>query len=229
MGVMIMGSVVIGVAKMRKMRADAANNPTPLQVDVERLLTSGEIAMCQQIFKNAIDYSKVRIVRGGLLGLTALTGNAMTPEGFIHLPSNEYMNTPDFSIALDAIDKHWFIHEMTHVWQYQLGTNAVWHGINQLCKGGYTSTVRTADTPKNGDLKAYATDLSGADAKKKFSEFNFEQQGRIIEFWYDACYLQKENPQRPHHQRSLQLLIYVKQILVDFLQNPSDKNLLPKS
>ena len=74
MGVMIMGSVIIGVAKMRKMRADAANNPTPLQVDVERLLTSGEIAMCQQVFKNAIDYSKVRIVRVGLLGLTALTG-----------------------------------------------------------------------------------------------------------------------------------------------------------
>lgn len=223
-----MGSVVIGVAKMRKMRADAAKNPTPLQVDVERLLTSGEIAMCQQVFKNAIDYSKVRIVRGGILGIPTLTGNAMTPVGYIHLPNQEYLNIKDFSIAKNTTDKHWFIHEMTHVWQYQLGANAVWHGINQLCKGGYSSTVLTVDTPKSGDYKAYVTDLSGADANKKFNEFNFEQQGRIIEFWYDGGYLQHENPYREHHQKSIKIIGYVEYILRDFLHNPKDKNLLPK-
>ena len=76
---------------------------------------------------------------------------------------------------------------------------------------------------------AYDTDLGGRDLNKKFQDFNFEQQGRIIEFWFDACYLQKVNPKRDHHQKSLQLLGYVEKILRDFLLNPSNKNLLPKS
>ncbi len=117
--------------------------------------------------------------------------------------------------------------EMVHVWQYQMGTSTGWLGIKQLCKGGYTSEVNSVDS--DNELEAYDTDLGGRDLNKKFQDFNFEQQGRIIEFWFDACYLQKVNPKRDHHQKSLQLLGYVEKILRDFLLNPSNKNLLPKS
>ena len=42
----------------------------------------------------------------------------MTPDGEIYFHESEYRE--DFSIA-QPIDKNWFMHEMVHVWQYQLG------------------------------------------------------------------------------------------------------------
>lgn len=212
-------------SKLQKIDAEMKNQAaTIIKVGSKRLLTSGEIAMSRLIFKDAIDYSKVWIHLGGLIHTK--TGNAMTPAGEIYLPKDDYLKTPDYSKALGQ-DRHWFIHEMTHVWQYQMGASTGWLGIKQLCKGGYTSEVNSVDS--DNELEAYDTDLGGRDLNKKFQDFNFEQQGRIIEFWFDACYLQKVNPKRDHHQKSLQLLGYVEKILRDFLLNPSNKNLLPKS
>ena len=212
-------------SKLQKIDAEMKKQAaTIIKVGSKRLLTSGEIAMSRLIFKDAIDYSKVWIHLGGLIHTK--TGNAMTPAGEIYLPKDDYLTTPDYSKALGQ-DRHWFIHEMTHVWQYQMGASTGWLGINQLCKGGYTSEVNSVDS--DNELEAYDTDLGGRDLNKKFQDFNFEQQGRIIEFWFDACYLQKVNPKRDHHQKSLQLLGYVEKILRDFLLNPSNKNLLPKS
>lgn len=212
-------------SKLQKIDAEMKNQAaTIIKVGSKRLLTSGEIAMSRLIFKDAIDYSKVWIHLGGLIHTK--TGNAMMPAGEIYLPKDDYLTTPDYSKALGQ-DRHWFIHEMTHVWQYQMGASTGWLGINQLCKGGYTSEVNSVDS--DNELEAYDTDLGGRDLNKKFQDFNFEQQGRIIEFWFDACYLQKVNPKRDHHQKSLQLLGYVEKILRDFLLNPSNKNLLPKS
>lgn len=212
-------------SKLQKIDAEMKNQAaTIIKVGSKRLLTSGEIAMSRLIFKDAIDYSKVWIHLGGLIHTK--TGNAMMPAGEIYLPKDDYLTTPDYSKALGQ-DRHWFIHEMTHVWQYQMGASTGWLGIKQLCKGGYTSEVNSVDS--DNELEAYDTDLGGRDLNKKFQDFNFEQQGRIIEFWFDACYLQKVNPKRDHHQKSLQLLGYVEKILRDFLLNPSNKNLLPKS
>ncbi|WP_151743145.1 zinc protease, partial [Acinetobacter sp. TUM15113] len=171
------------------------NQPPPtteIKIETERKLTSGEIKMCQLVFKDAVDYSKVWIHIGGYLH--SATGNAMSPAGEIYLPKKAYDRNPDFSLA-PGEDRHWFIHEMTHIWQFQLGTPNAWYGLKQLCKGGYTSLVDSADSGAD-ELKAYDTDILGRDAGKKFNEFNFEQQGRLVEFWFDACYLQEVRPGR---------------------------------
>lgn len=210
--------------KLKEIDGDMKKKASVIKIATKRQLTPGEIAMSRLIFKDAIDYSKVWIHLGGLIHTK--TGNAMTPAGEIYLPKDDYLKTPDYSKATGE-NRHWFIHEMTHVWQYQTGASTGWLGINQLCKGGYTSEVNSVDS--DNELEAYDTDLGGRDLNKKFQDFNFEQQGRIIEFWFDACYLQKVNPKRDHHQKSLQLLGYVEKILRDFLLNPSNKNLLPKS
>ncbi|WP_286405767.1 hypothetical protein [Acinetobacter johnsonii] len=139
---------------------------TIIKVGSKRLLTSGEIAMSRLIFKDTIDYSKVWIHLGGLIHTK--TGNAMTPAGEIYLPKDDYLKTPDYSKALGQ-DRHWFIHEMTHVWQYQTGASTGWLGINQLCKGGYTSEVNSVDS--DNELEAYDTDLRGRDLNKKFQDF----------------------------------------------------------
>lgn len=212
-------------AKLEKMDKDMkAASALHLKIGVRRKLTVGEIQMCRLVFKDSIDYSKVLINIGGYIH--SKTGNAMTPAGEIILPRDAYIENQDFSKSLGGT-QHWFIHEMTHVWQYQLGTPNTWFGIKHLCNGGYTSQVNSVDSDV-GELKAYDTDLMGRDRNKKFSDFNFEQQGRIIEFWFDAMYLRNTDPSRQHHQVSLQLLPKVRSLLNNFLTNPNDKLLLPK-
>lgn len=211
--------------KLENLNEDMKNKASVIKVATKRQLTSGEIAMSRLIFKDAIDYSKVWIHLGGIIHTR--TGNAMTPAGEIYLPKDDYLNTPDYSNA-SGTDRHWFIHEMVHVWQYQMGAPTGWFGIKQLCKGGYTSAVNSVDSGK-GELEAYDTDLIGRDLNKKFQDFNFEQQGRIIEFWFDVMYLQYVNPSRKHHQKSLKLQGNLEQILRKFLLNPHDKNLVSRS
>jgi type VI secretion system secreted protein VgrG len=210
--------------KLEKLNGDMKDKAAVIKVATKRKLTPGEIAMSQLIFSDAIDYSKVWIHLGGIVHTR--TGNAMTPAGEIYLPKDDYLKTPDYSKATGE-ERHWFIHEMAHVWQYQMGVSTGWLGIKQFCRGGYTSEVESVDSGK-GELKAYDTDLIGRDLNKKFQDFNFEQQGRIIEFWFDAMYLQHLNPNRNHHQKSLKLQGYLERILRDFLLNPHDKKLLPK-
>ena len=212
-------------AKLQKIDSDMkANAAVLIKIGLKRKLTSGEITMSKLIFKDAIDYSKVWVRIGGAIHNE--TGNAMTIDGEISLPLEVYKAIPDFSVAAGE-ERHWFIHEMTHVWQYQMDASPVKLGLKQLCTGGYTSEVYSKDTGRM-ELKAYHTDLLGRDLNKKFQDFNFEQQGEIIEFYFDAIYLQKVNPTRKHHKDSLRLLGYVKRILQNFILNPYDKNLLPR-
>ena len=144
--------------------------------------------MSQLVFKNSIDYSKVWIHVGGLIHTA--TGNAMTPAGEIYISSKDNVENQDFSLSRPNI-KHWFIHEMAHVWQYQNGAKTGWLGLKQGCNGGYTTEVQSVDSAN--ELKAYDTDLLGRDANKKFQDFNFEQQGRIIEFYFDSNFLKMRN------------------------------------
>ncbi|OTG98841.1 zinc protease [Acinetobacter sp. ANC 4973] len=213
------------IEKLKIIDGDMKAKASVIKVETKRKLTSGEVAMSRLVFKDAVDYSKVWIHIGGIIHTR--TGNAMTPAGEIYLPKDDYLRTPDYSKALGQ-ERHWFIHEMVHVWQYQMGASTAWLGIKQLCCGGYTSEIDSTDSGK-GELKAYDTDLTGRDLNKKFQDFNFEQQGRIIEFWFDAMYLQNVKPIRNHHQKSIKLSEYLEKILRGFLLNPYDKKLLPKS
>nr|WP_228711832.1 zinc protease [Acinetobacter sp. FDAARGOS_515] len=204
---------------MKEMKSYGA---TVIKIGTKRQLTSGEIRMSQLVFKNSIDYSKVWIHVGGLIHTA--TGNAMTPAGEIYISSKDYVENQDFSLSRPNI-KHWFIHEMAHVWQYQNGAKTGWLGLKQGCNGGYTTEVQSVDSAN--ELKAYDTDLLGRDANKKFQDFNFEQQGRIIEFYFDSNFLKNEEPHRKHLQISLKLHNRVMAILIDFVKNPKNSSLLP--
>ncbi|WP_151751962.1 zinc protease [Acinetobacter bereziniae] len=192
---------------------------TAIKIDTKRLLTSGEVALAQLIFKNSIDYTKVYIRRGGLGGIPDASKNAMTPFGEIHLPEENYVKVKDFSLSKEASDKIWFIHEMTHVWQHQLGYKNFGIGIEIGLKGGYTS-----------ESKAYDYDLLCNDQDKEFHEFNMEQQGEIISHYFDAVHLSKGNHDLPlQHEKNIKQLAALKKVLIPFFKNPTDKNLLPKN
>ncbi|WP_111895985.1 zinc protease [Acinetobacter sp. MB5] len=208
-----MGCVVVGTINIC-----ANEDHEPVDVDIKRNLTAGEIALAKLMFKDAIDYSKVKIVRGGLKGMPDRTDNAMTPKGEIHLPTKEYDTTKDFSKSLPR-DKVWFMHEMTHVWQYQLGFDVVTHGAIAFAEGGYV-TRKGEDRPI-----AYMIYLEGKDRNKSFKEFSFEQQGDIVSFYFDAVYLKNSNIKR--HSKNIKDLPLFREILKDFLINPKNQDLLP--
>jgi len=83
-----------------------------------RRLTHGESEMAKSVFKNAIDYRRVRVHHGGYLpfGLQH-KDTAMTPNGEMYYPTLIYKN--DFSQE-QVTEKQLFIYEMAHVWQHHI-------------------------------------------------------------------------------------------------------------
>ena len=171
--------------------------------DLRRPLTAGEIAMARSVFHDGIDYARVRVVCGSFLPFNLQDQNtAMTPRGSLYFMPPQYRI--DFSRE-DAGGKLFFIHEMVHVWQYQLGYSVLLHGVLLALRGGYIGQ------------RAYRYD---AQAGGVLSDFNMEQQGDLIAHYFGA--------------RQLGIPAYVAQlpqlqeILQGFLLNPADRSLLPR-
>ena len=84
-----------------------------------RSLTPGEIELLRSIFRDSIDYSKVKLFRGKWWPFQPRC-TAMAPMGNIHFHPDGGGWSEDFSnepVSLQAF----FVHEMTHVWQTQKG------------------------------------------------------------------------------------------------------------
>ena len=82
-----------------------------------RPLSDGEIAMARTMFGDAIDYSRVRMVRRKWWPFQP-RGIVMAPTGNIHFHPDDPRWSEDFAkepLSAQGI----FIHEMTHVWQTQ--------------------------------------------------------------------------------------------------------------
>ena len=82
-----------------------------------RTLTPGEIDIAKSVFGDAIDYSKVRMVKGKWWPFHPRNA-AMAPMGNIHFHPEGGVWSEDFS--KEPLSRQgFFIHEMTHVWQTQ--------------------------------------------------------------------------------------------------------------
>jgi len=82
-----------------------------------RPLTEGEIALARSVFGNAVDYGRVRLVRGKWWPFQP-RNSAMAPMGNIYFHPEGGAWSEDFS-RQDVRRQAFFIHEMTHVWQAQ--------------------------------------------------------------------------------------------------------------
>ena len=90
-----------------------------IEGDASRPLTRGEIALCEPLFGDAIDYAAVRIRRARWWRLQP-ANVVMAPDGDIWCPAEGGAWSPDFagaSLPMQGL----FVHEMTHVWQAQRG------------------------------------------------------------------------------------------------------------
>ena len=85
----------------------------------ERALTSAETALARSVFGDAIDYARVKIVNKKWAFFQPKR-TVMAPLGAIHFHPKGGLFCDDFC-GRNLEGQGLFIHEMTHVWQYQQG------------------------------------------------------------------------------------------------------------
>jgi RHS repeat-associated protein len=130
-----------------------------------RGLTSGEINMSKSVFGDKIDYSLPKVYNRQFLN-NPTQSRAMAPDGNIYYPQNKYH--ADFSTQTLNV-RATFIHEMTHVMQYQ-------SGISVIGKGASLQWEYMVN-----DIPVYDYIFI---PNKLFNEYNIEQQGQIAEDIY---------------------------------------------
>jgi hypothetical protein len=125
----------------------------------------------------------------------------------MYFPESTKLYRDDFSETSRGRDKALFMHEMTHVWQYQMGY--------PVKKAGMTVTSQGA--------KAYQYSLSSSEL---LSNYNMEQQGEIISDYYMICLVQDSegvwNSNNKYNDPDLLV-----SVLRHFLADPSDRKNLP--
>ena len=92
-----------------------------------RKLTPGEISLAKSIFKKSVNYAGIKIHKGSYFPFNLQNvDTAATPNGDMYFMPKHYQ--ADFSGAVPTYQP-WFIHEMTHVWQYQSGLKVKMRGF----------------------------------------------------------------------------------------------------
>ncbi|NKD86627.1 Rhs element Vgr protein [Haematospirillum jordaniae] len=178
----------------------------------KRPLTDNEIQAARSIFKGSIDYSKVRIHNRGFFrffGLDLQTRRtAVTPNGSLYFRKEDYR--ADFALGypdgdFDVSSLLWFMHEMTHVWQYQLGYPVMLRGAVRIGLD-YAYNLR-----EDASLASY----------------NMEAQGNILsDYFYFRILGGLQISRKDKNYVASDLPLYEK-VLRSFLDDPSDKANLP--
>lgn len=176
---------------------------TPTAEGTSRPLRPGEVRIAAQIFRDSLDYSQVRVHNEEFLPFDLQPDNtAMTPNGELYFNPKRFKE--DFSASTPG-DQHWFMHEMVHVWQYQLGYPVMLRGAIRI------------GLDYDYELKA----------DKTLSDYNMEAQGDLLaDYWALKFLKQPEVMSMRFYQDKLWLPLY-EQVLARFLADPSDKANLP--
>ena len=191
--------------------AGVATNPTDIGSSVKQLstpkgeargLTSGEIAMARQLFGSSIDYNKVKVHNGEYLWLGLQPNDtAMTPNGEMYFNPTRFQE--DFSASSEFGDRLWFMHEMVHVWQYQLG---------------YPVKMR-------GALRIGLSYKYALNPGLNLSDYNMEAQGNVLsDYWAEVLV---GDPPALWQGSSRGMKSDFQRVLATFISNPSDKRNQP--
>ncbi|HEL2978731.1 TPA: PAAR domain-containing protein [Stenotrophomonas maltophilia] len=131
----------------------------------ERSLTAGEIDIARKVFGSSVDYARVKVHNHGYWLFFGFQdkNTAVTPNGEMYFPKG--VHEDDYS-ALGVDKQHWFIHEMVHVWQYQLGYSIKWVRM-------FRPNMKYDYVPSND---------------KRLCDFNMEQQGDILADYFVAAF-----------------------------------------
>ena len=159
--------------------------------------------MARTVFGDTLNYKTILVHNHGWWLFMGMQDRytAVTPNGQMYFPKDLYRY--DFSRSDN--DRALFMHEMAHVWQYQMGYSVKWHGLTVTSRG----------------RSAYQYMLA---PNSHLSEFNMEQQGEIISDYYMICVLNSpENARNKHKDPEL-----LRRVIQPLLANPRNKGLLPR-
>ena len=167
-----------------------------------RRLTAGEIAMAALVFGAAIDYGRVLVYKRRYLPFGLQPRNcAMTPNGAMYFHPSRCLD--DFS-AGSVHARHWFMHEIGHVWQHQLGY-----------------PVRLRGAVRLGLSYRYVLA-----AGKTLADFNMEAQGDLLADYFVLKLLDAPEAMRWRHNAG-ELALF-EEVLGDFIADPSNRAHLPR-
>ncbi|CAI0893352.1 hypothetical protein [Serratia entomophila] len=166
-----------------------------------RKLTIGEIGIAQIIYKDAIDYSRVRVHNAGYFPFGLQNDNtAVTPNGEIYFKPKNFRE--DYAME-SAGFQHWFIHEMAHVWQYQMKMNVF----------------------LKGSMSWAATYEYSLPNDKTLADYGMEQQASILADYFLLVRFSREEWRRNKLMKGLDgpdLKTRYETILRIFIQNPKN-------
>lgn len=143
--------------------APATSDELATLAQPNRPLTEGEIALLRPLFRDGIDYARVRVIDNALPLQPEHV--YMTPRGHIYAPG--VLWRADFSA--DPLMRPVFVHEMTHVWQFANGMDLVSQGLVELAKAG------------GNYERAYPYELV---RDRDLIEYGMEQQASIVEDFF---------------------------------------------
>ncbi|WP_426107516.1 Rhs element Vgr protein [Massilia sp. TSP1-1-2] len=156
--------------------------------------------MASLLFRDAIDYPRVRIHARRYMPFQP-KNCAMTPNGHLYFHASCFLD--DYAQA-SVTNQHWFLHEMVHVWQHQLGY-----------------PVRTRGAIRIGLSYRYLLAPG-----KTLADYNMEAQGDLLADYFVLKHLGSAAAMRqPHDAHSLPLF---EQVLAGFLIQPGRRQNLPK-
>ncbi|MBC7452390.1 MAG: Rhs element Vgr protein [Massilia sp.] len=159
--------------------------------------------MVAALFGAAIDDAKVRIFNRCYLPFGLQPKNcAMTPNGSLYFHHSCYLN--DYSKGAAHV-QHWFMHEMVHVWQHQLGYPVRLRGALRVGLG-YRYRLRAGAT---------------------LADFNMEAQGDLLADYFFLKH--RGNPHAMRWREHAGDLALFEHVLSAFLADPSSRTQLPRS
>jgi len=156
--------------------------------------------MAALVFSGSIDYERVRIHARRYMPLQP-KNCCMTPNGSMYFHRSCFL--PDYTRG-DPPAVHWFLHELVHVWQHQLGY-----------------AVRLRGAVRIG--LPYSYELAPG---KTLADFNMEAQGDLLADYFSLKHLRVPTTMR--QQRYARSLPLYEQVLAGFLADPSNTANLPR-
>jgi hypothetical protein len=144
--------------EVRKTKFSRSKRQSQIERLTKRGLTQFEAAAARRVFGSALKLDSIVLSEGGLM---TVGGYARTMPDRIYFPADAF-NHGNF--------RHWLIHELTHVWQYQRGA--------ELPGMIFEALVGNYDYGGEAGLR------KAWDDGKAFDEFTTEQQGDILADYY---------------------------------------------
>jgi len=160
----VAAAITVAVTLVSGALSDAA--PEERITDPHRALTANERALLKPLFRDSIDYDRIQVIRGKFLFQPDRV--YMTPRGNIYAPGDLW--SEDFaSASTSPYRRAVFVHEITHVWQFENGMDLVAQGMAEFAKTG------------GAYEKAYPYTL---DKSRDLVEYGMEQQASIVEDYF---------------------------------------------